>query len=398
MTSGATLPLPLRALNRVGRVVTLPRATPDAERIAERARRAAGAGDAAPLDPPLREALEALVGAARQAPRITPFGRLFFSLTVEARVANRLRIDAALRSTALAPVEAPIFVVALPRTGTTLLHRLLDRDPRLRTLRTWEMDHPVPPPDPATFARDPRIARARRDAALLDWVAPDFKSIHEIGAELPEECINLFANELESVWFLVGLDLPSYARWLDARDLRPLYARHRLALGLLASRFPLRRWVLKAPMHLLGLSAILATYPDARIVWTHRDPARVVPSEASLFVTMRRAFQDGVDPHAVGRELLEQLADWWARASAARRAADPSRFFDVPYDDLVREPMDVIERLYAWSGMELEPSVRAAMEAHVRVHRQHRHGVHRYAAADFGLREEEIRERFPRVV
>lgn len=390
-----TGPFVLRGINRLAEVLALPRLARIApERFLAKAAHAVGFQGSP--DPRLREALEVLAAASNAQPRLTPFGRLFLATTVQKRLVNRFGVDRALQALSPRPVTAPVFIVSLPRTGTTLLHRLLNHDPRFRTLRTWEMDHPVPPPDPATRDTDPRIRRAKLDAAILDWIAPDFKAIHEVGPELPEECINLFANDLESVWFLVGVDLPDYRNWLNKRDLRPLYARHRLQLQLLQSRFPpTQRWVLKAPMHLLGLSALLSTYPDAKIIMTHRDPARVVASEASLFVTMRRAFHDDVEPNAVGRELLDDLSTWASRAAAARRAADPSQFLDLSYEDLARNPIGAVDTIYRWLGMPFLPEVRERMTQHFHANRQHKHGPHPYALADFGLREEEVREQFP---
>lgn len=388
-------PLMLRGINRLGSLLPLDNlARIKPERMLVKAARLAGVEG--PPDPRLREALEVLASASDSQPRLTPFGRLFLSTAVQKRLINRFEVDRALSVLSPRPVTAPIFIVSLPRTGTTFLHRLLDQDPRLRTLRTWEMDHPVPPPDPATRETDPRIRQAKLDAAILNWIAPDFRTIHEVGPELPEECINLFANDLESVWFLVGVDLPAYREWLHARDLRPLYSRHKLQLQLLQSRFPPeQRWVLKAPMHLLGLSALLSTYPDAKIIMTHRDPSKVVASETSLFVTMRRAFHDRVDPHAVGRELLDDLSTWATRAMAARRSANPSQFLDISYGALTKDPLGTVDTIYRWLGMPSLPDVREQMLRYFHANRQHKHGPHKYALEDFGLREDEVRERFP---
>ena len=256
------------------------------------------------------------------------------------------------------------------------------------------MDCPCPPPERATYERDPRIARIERDLSLLHRLAPGFRAIHAIGASEPEECINLFANDLRSVWFLVGLDLPDYARWLYHQDLEPLYRRHRLQLQLLSWRCRAERWVLKAPMHLLGLPAILTVYPDARIIMTHRDPVSVVVSEASLFRTMRKAFHSELDSAAIGREMVEHLGDWTDAALAARDAHPQTPFADVSYRALVADPMAAVRRVYGTFGATLSSAAAARMEAWLRANPQHKHGAHRYAPGDFGVDPAEVRARF----
>ena len=368
----------------------------DADRLVTKARRSTGLHDFGGAD--YREPLERLVESANESTTITPLGRLFLTHTLVDRLSNRLHTEEAIRrepTIVERSIEAPIFIVAQPRTGTTLLHRLLAQNPACRVPLQWEMDVPCPPPEPATHRTDPRIRQVGRQIALLDWLCPPFKSIHEVGADLPEECINLFANDISSVLYLVGYDLPGYAEWLYDADLRPLYRRHARQLQLLQARFPERRWVLKAPMHLLGLEALLDVYPDATVVQTHRDPREVIASETSLFFTMRQTFHDPVDPAAVGTEILDQLAGWGARAMAARATAeaDPNRdvrFIDLSYRDVVADPVARARALSEELGLPVDASTESRMAEHLTRNRQHKHGRHRYRAEDFGLDEPRV--------
>jgi len=390
--------LPVRLLNAAGRSLKKFGADPvslDAERLLAGVKKRAGTQ----LDPAVDEAARQLLGSAQRSQNLTFFGRVFLSRTVAQRLGNHAGIQATLAAEPAITrqtIDRPWFIAALPRSGTTLLHRLLAEDPNNRVPRQWEMDRPCPPPQRASYERDPRITAVGRDIAILNRLAPGFRTIHAIGAAEPEECINLFANDLRSVWFLVGLDLPEYAHWLYHQDLVPLYRRHRLQLQLLQWRYRAERWVLKAPMHLLGLGPILSVYPDAQIITTHRDPVSVVLSEASLFRTMRQAFQDNVDSTAIGREMLDHLGDWTDAALGARDAHPGTRFVDLSYHALIADPMAAVRHIYTAFDAPLSTTATLRMEAWLRNNRQHKHGVHRYTPEEFGIDPDHVRRRFVR--
>lgn len=187
-------------------------------------------------DESFAKGLRLLVGAFQKNPRLTLVGRFFVRDALLRRLENRLLIEATIRNEpaiAQQSMERPIFILGLPRTGSTLLHRLLAVDPNNRVPQTWEMQRPVPPPESSTYLTDPRIALIEKDYALLNRLAPTFQAIHEIGAQLPEECIELFANSFASEWFSVGLELPEYAQWLYGTDLSSTYEYHRRQLQIL---------------------------------------------------------------------------------------------------------------------------------------------------------------------
>ena len=350
----------------------------------------------------LLEPLSLLAGDVEKEAKLTSFGRLVLRDHLLLRLGNRLRIEEWIRrdpGVLQERIERPIFIIGLPRTGTTYLHRLLASDPSSRIPCAWEMDDPVPPPEAETYLSDPRIDKLNRALRLLHWAAPALPSMHDTGAGLPEECISLMANDLASVTFLIPAFLPSYEQWLYTRDLTDTYRRHRRQLQLLQRKLKRDRWVLKAPMHMHGLQWLLVAYPDARIVMTHRDPCDAVASLASFLFYLRSTFSNDVAPGAIGEEVVDRLASYSARAESARKKAskrigDPVTFVDVDYRDIVRAPIDVVEGVYERLEIPLDDYTRGQMRRYVETKAQHRHGVHHYTLEQFGLSRANVEERF----
>jgi hypothetical protein len=231
---------------------------------------------------------------------------------------------------------------------------------------------------------------------------PAIKRMHPVGARLPEECLIITSHSFYSYQFQTMYDVPSYETWLEAQDLRTCYAWHRRVLQQLQWRSP-GRWVLKAPAHLFGIEAILATYPDAGIVFTHRDPLPVAASLASLTTVLRSTFSDDVDPAAVGPEMTTRWADGLYRALRARDAATASanQFYDVRYGDLLRDPIGTVRAIYTHYGRQLSAAGEQAMRQYLAQNPKDKHGRHEYSLEEFGLdpaqeeaRYKPYRERF----
>lgn len=390
-------------LNRVGRLLRsmgIRIGNANAERIMRNAMKKSGVTTI--LNDSFQKPLEILVQSANQQADLSWLGRLAFRERLTRFVTTRLTVDATLAATPEmlhVPIVRPIFIAALPRTGTTLLHRLFAQDASLRIPQCWEMLCPCPPPDKAIYTTDPRIQEVEKELALLNTLAPQMKTIHEIGACLPEECIILFAHELMSDWFTLCFDLPLYRNWLDRQDPLPLYARHKHYLQLLQYRCPGERWVLKAPSHLRALTALAQIYPDACILQTHRDPAEVIPSLASLLMAFRNLFHERIQPETVGEFVLEYFGFWLDRGMAdrARLESDPDvqvHFLDVDYTTLVTDPLGTLQGIYEHCGLSWSSSLEHQMSAFLEEHRQHKHGKHHYSLAQFGLTEEQVHARF----
>jgi len=289
-------------------------------------------------------------------------------------------------------ITAPWVVVGLPRTGTTLLSFLLDLDPENRSLLHWEAASPVPPPALATAAEDPRIAEARGQVDGLHRLNPSLRAMHPMGATLPTECVTLLAQDFRSIHFETQFPAPSYGAWLDGQDLSSSYAHHRRMLQLLQSRIPTAHWSLKTPYHLWQLGTLRETYPDARVIWTHRDPAQVVPSVASLNTAFHRTWCRNPDPVAIGHSWNEKLHTGLSRGMAYDAGRDdPDWCAHLQYTELMKDPVGSVQRLYSHFGCEVSPLHERRMRAWMEQRPQQQFGRHRYDPADFGFSEHGIR-------
>jgi hypothetical protein len=347
-------------------------------------------------DPSYRDGLTVLVGSLTDEAQLTELGTLALEAQLVGNLRNRLRVVDWRRGhpeVAAEAVTAPLFVIGLPRTGTTLLSALLACDPRRRALRRWESGDPVPPPETATFATDPRIEETRAAGEMLDALNPGFKAIHYEPAEGPTECVTLLGQHFTSLLWETVANVPAYGAWLLADDQHAAYGYHHDVLQLLQSRAP-GRWSLKSPHHGLALDALLARYPDARIVVTHRDPVPVIASLCSLVRSLSGTFTDADHTEYIATHWVD-VADTIVRRTAATRRARPDvPFLDVAYDHLVSTPMDVVRAIYAFDETELTPEVEHAMRAYLDENAQGKFGRHAYALDEFGLRPDTIRERF----
>ena len=287
-------------------------------------------------------------------------------------------------------IVAPIVIAGMPRTGTTLLHRLLAADPQLQGLPGWLLRTPMIRPPRMTWPAHPNFTAIARRFQLLDEKAPDLRAKHENSAEQFDECMWLLAQTFVSPMFGLIADVPGYDAWCMAADLQPTYRRFADNLKLIGHAEPQRRWLLKAPIHTLYLEALLQVFPDACIVQIHRDPVVALASNASLAHTLRGGSQQ--DSNVGPRN----SAIWSEAVKRSMAAQDrwPERFHDVDYRAFVRAPIEAVQEIYARFGLELKRSVKNSMCDWLARHPQGRHGEHRYSPEQFGLSERAIRATF----
>ncbi len=304
--------------------------------------------------------------------------------------------DASLRDPGMsaAPIRQPLFITGLPRSGTTFLHRLMLTDPANRAPTVWETIYP----SPTAGTRDARIARVARQLKAFEWLAPEFRALHPLEATSPQECSEITAHVFRSLRFDTNYHIPSYRNWLDADVVRhrPAYRFHKRFLQFLQRQDATTpRWVLKCPEHLFALEAIHAVYPDARLIFVHRDPVKVLLSQSRLTEVLRRPFTRQLDPRTLGPNESRRWLDGTKRMMAVGDDAGfPAPVCHVHHMDLISDPVSTVESVYRHFAMTPAPEMASAIEAYVAAKPKGGYGEHSYHFADHGLREAEERAKF----
>jgi len=309
------------------------------------------------------------------------------------RLENRLRVENWFRQNPEAEkavIDRPISICGLPRTGTTALGNMLSLDPRLRSLRQWEQGHPTPPPVLETEMDDPRrIAHI----AWIDEVLrndPEQAVMHIWDPDVSAEDTEVLGLQFRAQQ--MTMPVWSYHDWWRRSDMRETFRYHARLCRLLQSSRPPNRWLFKAPHHKFHLDHLLEGYPDIRFVFTHRDPAKAVPSYASFVRSLFPAdVADRMGRHKIGAEIHNHLLTGMKQAVAAREKLGPDPFLDVHHKDFVTDYMGVLERVYAFMEIDLTPEMRGAFKAWHAKNREGAHGAHRYTAEEFGLDVQSIR-------
>ena len=333
------------------------------------------------------EPLRVLVDALNDEARLSELGHALTERRLTALLGDRLRLRA-LQHEQPGIRDEDVIVAAeicgLPRTGSTLLHRLLAASPAVTSTLSWETSYPLPFPGEGPDAAE-RKRRARERAKLFLDMSPDFADIHTIEWDGPEEDVILLDRTFVSMSFDSFYAIPSYGAWLRTTDQAPAYRELREWLQVLQWQDPLRHgqpWVLKSPHHLTATATVLDAFPGCRIVMTHRSPVDAVPSYASMVTSIAAQYSDHVDRAALGRYWSERFATT-LRGFAEVRAAHPERFVDVRYDAMVADPAGQAGRVLGELGL---PHDTAALASYLDRNRAQRHGGgHAYTPADFGL-------------
>jgi len=293
------------------------------------------------------------------------------------------------------PIERPVFVFGIPRTGTTLLSNLLAADPARRSPLTWEIDDPVPPPTKDALYTDPRaLARLETERQMLA-ARPEMGKYYRGSAIYPNECMFFMQHDFKAlIWESRG-KLPNYRDWLFQADLGSTYRYHKRYLQLLQADAP-GIWNLKMPSHGLWLQTLLAVYPDARLIWTHRDPLTATGSFCSIIALSHQAFTAGVDMEWLGQNCSWQAQQHANRIMDARDALGERRIIDVHYADLARQPLETMRKLYRSLGDEFTSEAEAGMRAWLADNPQDKFGKHEYKLAQYGLSPEKVEALFER--
>jgi hypothetical protein len=347
-----------------------------------------------------REPLRVLLPALQAEARLNPIGRMIAHGSLLKTLKERLwaqDLFARHPEIRARPLAAPIVIVGPMRSGTTRLHRLLAADGRFAFLRLYEALCPVPWPSSFGRGRDPRIASTARGWKALNWINPANAAVHPTGPLEPDEELGLLENSLWGAQIEAQRRVPSYARWCEAQDATPAYRQMADLLrltGWFRGEDPAKPWVLKTPQHMQDLAALLRVFPDARLIFTHRDPVNVVGSACSLAWHQMVVQSDTADARWIGGEWLHKTAHRIDISLAVRARLPAAQQFDVSFQEMNGDWLAVMRRIYDFLGVDVAPAI-APMSAYVdRAAREHRYATHRYELADFGLDPDAVRARF----
>ena len=365
----------------------------------EAAQAQTGLDDYGPEADAMVEALTVLVRSANDEADLSEQGETVFGGMVVSLLTRRLEIEhwytehPEIDDQEIASV---LFGVGLPRTGSTALSYLLAQDKSVRSLRMWEGTQPTPPPELEGEDQDPRFLAAQEAMGMMHLAPPELKSMLPSSPDGPSECLDLLNLSFRCAMLDTVAQTPSYGEWLMDCDYGPAYRYHLRVLKLLQWHRPPNRWRLKTPAHMFAIEALDAVYPDAQFVITHRDPAKVMASLASVETAVVRMYTGKADPLYFGKHCVDD----WDRALrsflAFRDRVGEDRFYDIAFNDMQADPVGSVRGLYEWLGEELTPETAAAMQTWWDGSQEDRSsgGGHHYTPEEFGLNDDELHQRF----
>ena len=348
-----------------------------------------------------REGLAIIVDELNTSSAFSPAGRHKIMRDAVDVLVRRLQVNDYIKAhpeVLEVPVERPLITLGMPRTGSTVISYLLDQDHRRRSLLNWECVHPIPPATTATLRTDPRcLALLQEQQQMLAAMKQANLSLpHWEDADGPTEDMFIHNQDFKGLSWDAFLVTPRYSQWLlEKADMTSAYEYQKRFLQVLQSKAP-GTWSLKMPSHSVHIEALLRVFPDARLIWTHRDPYRATVSLANMWRLPKRLClnPDAIDPAAMGRAAAYQMPFHVDRPLAARRRIGDDRFFDMYYHEMMQDPIAVIRRIYDWAGDPLTPETENRMLHWLKEHPQDHYGVNRYTLDEYGLTVDELEPLF----
>ncbi len=341
------------------------------------------------------EGLRVLCRSVNTEAKLHSFGQLFSKFVILNLLRNRLELSQRWKEhpeVLTAPIERPVFIVGSPRTGTTLLFNLLAQDERFRYFRSWEAGRAgLPRGDQAQVEKARK--ESRKTMGTFNYLRPELKKIHHLAVEKPEECNFLLANSFEASFFFVSFMVRSYQDWFYSRNHDYAYAYYTKQLQWMQSKTPGKRWLLKAPAHLLAFGTLFDQFPDAVVLQTHRDPQESLPSMCSLRYSFRSMLSYAVRKEEIGENVLNHHSKDLQTALALREERKLN-VFDIQYSDLIESPMAVLKQAYEYIGENFSEAVQAEASGYLASNPKDKFGRHTYSNEEFGLDRKTILEKF----
>lgn len=368
------------------------------DRLVEEAIEATGLDDFGA--PGWEEGLDRVLDSLVRSAELNAVGEMVAPDGARANLINRLQIEQWRKDhpgVAEQRIERPVIIVGQPRTGTSVLHDLMALDPANRAPLSWEVERPVPAPRTETYTTDERIQMAQDQFDLVDSIIPGFTAFHEIGALFAQEDVRIFDADFKSMIYSLQFEVPEYNDWLlHEADMTSTYRWHRRFLEHLQSEHAGDRWVLKSPVHMWNMPTLMAEYPDAIVVQTHRDPLKVIASISALGASLREMTTDHVDLPAMSQQYAADISECLDRALESRRAGvvPADQVVDVHFGEFRKDPIAAVAGVYDALGIELSAEAETRMRAFLDAHPgDPDNALNRYTFSATGLDEGPLRER-----
>ncbi|OBH65532.1 sulfotransferase [Mycobacterium intracellulare] len=344
-----------------------------------------------------RDGLAIMLDELNSSPAFTPYGRERVLTDATDALGRRMQVHAYIQEhpeVLDAPVERPLIVLGMPRTGTTVISYLLDQDPARRSLLHWQCVHPIPPAPTNALRTDPRcLALLEEQRKILDMVTQAKVALpHWEDADGPTEDMFIHNQDFKGLSWDSFLSTSRYAEWLfHEADMTSTYEYQKRYLQVLQSTAP-GNWSLKMPSHSVHIEALLTVFPDARLIWAHRDPYKATGSLCNLWKLPKGMVlhPDAIDLNAMGRNAMAQMRYHVERPLRARDRIGDERFFHMYYHEMMRDPMDVMRRLYEWADEPLSAETEARMRNWLTEHPQDRFALNAYTLDQYGLTVEAL--------
>ncbi len=390
----------LNLINNTGYALRKVRLDPfslDAEKIIAKARKRSGFSGSVPK---AEDGLRRLVDSILIDGKPNPFGALAVKGLLERLLYGRYRIEQELAANPWIEkqeIREPVFIIGMPRTGTTILHAILHEDPAHRSPLAWECLLPYPAATPENFRDNEQLHTIEKEFSQLFKLVPDFRKKHYMEADSPQECLGITALDFNSFQFSAQLYLKTYMEWFsDESDMLGTMRFHKRFLQYLQSGgVKADRWLLKSPVHLRRLPEIFEVYPDARIIMTHRGPADIVSSTASLISSVRTLYSDHEDPNVTGAEQAMLWSRYFDRFIESREnLSRDEQIIDLKFEDFVNDQVGSIRKIYDRFGWELSDEALEKFRLFLEENPKDKHGKHEYSLDAFGLKEGEVNRQF----
>jgi hypothetical protein len=391
----------LNGINGIGKALKKVGLDPfklNAESILKKARKKAGFTGI--LSAQTEEGLRLLIQSINEEAELNPFGKLAVKGLLDRTLYGRMKVEQMLDDNPdieKSKIKQPVFIIGMPRTGTTILHAMMHEDSAHRSPLSWECLLPFPVPTPETFDDNKQLNTVRKEFAQLFKLVPDFQKKHYMAADSPQECLSITALDFNSFQFTAQSYNPAYMNWFaqKADKLQTMRFHKRFLQYLQSSGVKSERWLLKSPVHLMRLSEIFEVYPDAKIIVTHREPVKIVASVASLISSVRSLYSDKEDPVRTAREQMELWSQYFDRFLESRtKLQKEDQIFDIRFEDFAKDQIGTVKKIYENFNWNLTDETIDRFKQFLHENPRDKNGLHHYDLEDFDLTPEVVNSKF----